>query len=170
MPPLRLPREWPYWAGGITIALVNTVLMLADGKPWGITSMLTNASARVAELVGMRPSTWGYFQSPHREQALSDFGWLDGSLWLNLGIVGGVLVSGLLSREFHIRKAPRPWRKVALAVGGGLLMGYGARLAHGCNAGILLGAIPSHSLQGWVFALVTFLGVLLGVRFFRRVL
>jgi len=170
LPALRLPREWPYWAGGVAIALVNTALLLLHGHPWGITSMLTNLGSKALQLAGMHPELWSYYQSSGREQDLSQFGWLDGALWLNLGIVAGVLCSGLLSGEFRLRRRPVPWQKAALSLIGGLLMGYGARLASGCNAGALLGGIPSLGLHGWIFALFTFVGVLAGIRLFRRLL
>lgn len=168
--PIRLPHEWPYWVGGVAIAAVNTALMVVDRRPWGVMSMLTNLGSRAMQLVGLQPEAWSYFQSPHREQSLSQFGPLDGSLWFNLGIIAGVVISGLATGELRLRRAPRPWRTAALALGGGLLMGYGARLASGCNAGALLGGIPSLSVHGWVFALFVFVGVLLGLRLFRRVL
>ena len=44
-------------------------------------------------------------------------------------------------------------------------MGYGARLAFGCNIGALFGGIASGSLHGWVWFLFAFLGSIVGVRF-----
>lgn len=170
LPALRLPREWPYWAGGVAIALINTALLLLEGRPWSLTSMLTNVGSRALQVAGMHPELWSYYQSPLRQQDLNQFTWLNGSLWLNIGIVAGVLFSGLLSGELRRRRVAQPWKKAALALGGGLLMGYGARLASGCNAGALLGGIPSFGLHGWVFALFTFAGVLAGIRLFRRLL
>ncbi|MEL6211807.1 MAG: YeeE/YedE thiosulfate transporter family protein, partial [Pseudomonadota bacterium] len=44
-------------------------------------------------------------------------------------------------------------RELWTAVLGGLLMGYGARLAYGCNIGAYLGGIVSGSAHGvwWLF-------------------
>ena len=44
-----------------------------------------------------------------------------------------------------------PWRQVLAAALGGLLMGYGARLAFGCNVGALFSGIASSSLHGWLW-------------------
>ena len=41
----------------------------------------------------------------------------------------------------------------------GLLMGYGARLAYGCNIGAYLGGVVSGSLHGWGWLLFGFLGL-----------
>jgi len=50
------------------------------------------------------------------------------------------------------------------AVVGGVLLGYGARLAFGCNIGGLLAGIASGSLHGWLWLAAGFTGTVLGVR------
>ena len=47
---------------------------------------------------------------------------------------------------------------------GGLLLGYGARLAFGCNIGAYFGGIASGSLHGWLWLVAAFAGNMLGVR------
>jgi uncharacterized membrane protein YedE/YeeE len=46
---------------------------------------------------------------------------------------------------------------------GGLLLGYGARLAFGCNIGALLAGISSGSLHGWLWLVSGFAGNIAGV-------
>jgi uncharacterized membrane protein YedE/YeeE len=41
-------------------------------------------------------------------------------------------------------------------------MGYGARIAFGCNIGALFSGIASLSLSGWVFAAFMFVGAIIG--------
>jgi uncharacterized protein len=53
---------------------------------------------------------------------------------------------------------------VLSAVIGGLLLGYGARLAFGCNIGAFFSGIASGSLHGWVWLAAAFLGSMAGVR------
>jgi uncharacterized membrane protein YedE/YeeE len=43
-------------------------------------------------------------------------------------------------------------------------MGYGARLAYGCNIGALLGGTMSGSLHGWVWLAAALAGMWLGVK------
>lgn len=52
----------------------------------------------------------------------------------------------------------------ALMVIGGLMLGYGARLAFGCNIGAYFGGIASGSLHGWVWLVAAFAGNMLGVK------
>jgi uncharacterized protein len=44
------------------------------------------------------------------------------------------------------------------------LLGYGARLAFGCNIGAFFSGIASGSLHGWVWLAAAFLGSMAGVR------
>lgn len=164
------PREWPYWVGGVALALVNALTLLADGRPWGVTATLTHLGSRLLQTIGFEPERWAYFSPVGRDTLLSQFGWWDSALWLNLGVVTGSLLASLAAGDFALRPLPRSWRKVGLSLGGGLLMGYGARLALGCTIGALVGGIASFSLHGWIFLPLVFLGVLAGIRLFRRLL
>jgi uncharacterized membrane protein YedE/YeeE len=57
-----------------------------------------------------------------------------------------------------------PARSLAAAIVGGLLLGYGARLAYGCNIGAYFSGIASGSLHGWVWLVAAFAGNAVGVR------
>ena len=43
-------------------------------------------------------------------------------------------------------------------------MGYGARIAAGCNIGALFSGIASLSVSGWVFAIAMFGGAVVGAK------
>jgi len=45
-----------------------------------------------------------------------------------------------------------------------LLLGYGARLAFGCNIGALVGGISSGSVHGWLWLVAAFSGGIVGVK------
>jgi uncharacterized membrane protein YedE/YeeE len=49
---------------------------------------------------------------------------------------------------------------------GGFLMGFGARLAGGCNIGALFSGIGNFSLSGWGFFFTLWLGSLFALKFF----
>ena len=46
---------------------------------------------------------------------------------------------------------------------GGLLMGYGARIAFGCNIGAYFGGIASFSLHGWLWGITAVVGTVAGL-------
>jgi uncharacterized membrane protein YedE/YeeE len=82
---------------------------------------------------------------------------------MDFGIVLGALLAAGLARRF----APvwrAPWRSLAAAAIGGELIGYGARLAYGCNIGAYFSGIASSSLHGWVWLLMALAGTVVGIR------
>lgn len=153
--------EAPYWAGGLAIGLANAALLAVNDKPWGITSVITDLGAKMGQFLGLlRPAEWAYY-AESRAAALAEPWWQNPDLWVNVGIVLGVVLSAVVAGEFRWKR-PK-WRHVLPGLAGGLLMGYGARLAAGCNAGALLGGIPSLSLHGWIFAAVVMAGAAAGI-------
>ena len=82
---------------------------------------------------------------------------------MNFGIVFGAMLAAALAGRFRPTLALSR-RDVITAVIGGLLMGYGARLAGGCNIGAYLGGIVSGSLHGWWWLVWGFAGSLIGTR------
>ncbi|MNE98885.1 putative inner membrane protein [compost metagenome] len=82
---------------------------------------------------------------------------------MDIGIVLGALLAAGLAGRF----APNlniPLRSLVAAVVGGLLLGYGSRLAYGCNIGAYFSGIASGSLHGWLWLVAAYAGNLVGVR------
>ncbi len=71
-----------------------------------------------------------------------------------LGIIIGAFISALISKEFKLRvpKDPKTYLQVIL---GGILMGFGAGVAAGCNIGHILSGIPHLALSS-ILALIFF--------------
>ncbi len=91
----------------------------------------------------------------------------DGGSIRNLGIIVGALVATLFASQFKFKKI-KSLKQVLAAILGGLLMGYGARLAGGCNIGALFTAIASLSLSGFVFALFLLAGAFIGSKLLAK--
>ncbi len=94
---------------------------------------------------GVDVTSWGYWQDP-ANAAKFDAGWLaEKTSVMDLGIILGALVASALAGAFVVhRRIPA---KLALgAVVGGVMMGYGARIAFGgCNIGAYFDGIASFS-------------------------
>ncbi|MCM5704096.1 YeeE/YedE family protein [Larsenimonas salina] len=167
----RLLRgPWPLLAGAVALAVLNFVTLSLAGRPWGITSAFALWGAKGASLVGIDPSSWAYWQAPDRAAALDAPVWQDITTVMNVGIIAGAMLAAALAGRF----APNiriPARSLIAAVLGGLLLGYGARIAFGCNIGAYFSGIASGSLHGWLWLVFAFAGNMLGVRlrpfFFR---
>ncbi len=157
-----LVDPWTYVSGAVILALLNIVMLAATGKAWGVTTSLTFWGAWIWEMVGGDPHGWAYFTEvkPGFNAAGFDFFKDAGSL-TNLGIIFGALLATLLANQFRIKKL-KSGKQVVAAILGGLLMGFGARLAFGCNIGALFSGIPSLSLHGWVFMVAIFMGAAIG--------
>ena len=83
---------------------------------------------------------------------------------MNLGIIAGAFLAAGLAGSFGpVRNLS--WRSALAAALGGLLMGYGARLAYGCNIGAYFSGIASGSLHGWLWLVAALLGTYAGLVF-----
>jgi uncharacterized membrane protein YedE/YeeE len=104
----------------------------------------------------MDVSSWPYW-SGGRSRALERSVFANTTSIMNFGIVFGAMAAAALAGKFSpvLRIG---WKGIATAIIGGLLMGYGARLAYGCNIGAYLGGIVSGSLHGWFWAVFAFAG------------
>ncbi|PXX98153.1 YeeE/YedE family protein [Halomonas sp. LBP4] len=158
-----LTGPWPLLAGAVALALLNFTTLALAGRPWGVTSAFALWGAKGFEFLGGDVSAWGYWQAPGNAAALRASVWGDITTVMNVGIMVGALVAASLAGRF----APNfriPARSVLAAVIGGILLGYGARLAFGCNIGAYFGGIASGSLHGWVWLVAAFAGNMLGVK------
>jgi len=154
-------KALPYVAGAVLLTLFQVVTFVTTGNPWGVSGVFANWGAWLFELVGGSVDKWYYFSSPGA-QATLEAGFLNHApSWRNLGIIFGALFAAVMASGFKIKKI-KSWRQVFAASIGGLLMGYGARIAAGCNIGALFSGITSLSLSGWVFAVFMFVGAVVG--------
>jgi uncharacterized membrane protein YedE/YeeE len=146
---------------------MQIALFAYSGNPWGVSGTFANWGAWLYRLFGGSVEKWYYFSSSGA-QATLDAGVLNhtGSL-LDFGIIAGALLATLLASQFKFKKI-KSLKQVVAAVLGGLLMGYGARLAGGCNIGALYSSIASLSLSGWVFALFLLAGAFIGSKLLAK--
>ncbi|MBN0872347.1 YeeE/YedE family protein, partial [Pseudomonas aeruginosa] len=81
-----------------------------------------------------------------------------------IGMFGGCLAAALWANNVKLR-LPRSRIRIAQAVAGGIIAGFGARLAMGCNLAAFFTGIPQFSLHAWLFAIATAIGSWFGARF-----
>lgn len=152
---------WSLGAGTIALTVVGVLCLIVLGRPWGITSGLTLWGAQIANQVGVPVGEWDYWRYAMGQVEASVF--VNGTSVMNLGLIAGAALAACLAGRYA-PKLNLSTRDIATAVVGGLLMGYGARIAFGCNIGALLSGIASGSLHGWGWFLFAFLGSVIGVR------
>ncbi|MEX0965588.1 MAG: YeeE/YedE family protein [Pseudohongiellaceae bacterium] len=158
-----LAGPWPLIAGALALAAVNVSTLLLAGRPWGVTSAFALWGGKAAVFLGIDVTQWAYWQRPGLGSALEESLFVDITSVMNIGIILGALLAAGLAGKF----APNfriPFKSVVAAVVGGILLGYGARIAYGCNIGAYFGGIGSTSLHGWLWFAAAFFGSSLGTR------
>jgi uncharacterized protein len=156
-----LRGPWPLVAGAIGLAAVNIATLVIAGRPWGVTSAFALWGAKVLDAAGVGVAAWPYWSPPAQAAALEASVITDVTSVMNFGILLGALLASMLAGRF----APG-WRvagrSLAAAVIGGVLLGYGARAAYGCNIGAYFSGVASGSLHGWLWMVAAFGGNAVG--------
>ncbi|MFG6120826.1 YeeE/YedE family protein [Thalassobacillus sp. B23F22_16] len=145
---------WPLMTAGIVLALLNGLTLMVKGSPWGITSAFALWGSKFVSLFGVDVASWGYWQG--NTEALQTTVLADATSVMNFGILFGAFIAAAAQGNFKPGKI-KPGI-AASSIIGGLMMGYGARLAFGCNIGAYFSGIASFSLHGWVWMIMALAG------------
>lgn len=157
-----LPRR--LFVAAVLIALLAIVNLAVAGQPWGIVYGLGLWGAKIAQAAGADLSANAFWSSPVHAERLSQSILTDYTSLTNIGLVVGAFLA------MRWRAAPaaqvkrlraESWAVVLLA---GLVLGYSARLAFGCNIGAFFSGVSTGSLHGWVWFAAAFAGSTFGVR------
>lgn len=154
---------WPLAWGVVGLAVLNLATLLVAGYPWSITYAFGLWGAKLWNALGGDAASWSYWSSGYPSASLHNSVLADITSVMDFGVMLGALLASALAGKY----APATKlssRRVVTAVTGGLLLGYGARLAFGCNIGAMLGGISSGSLHGWFWMVAAFGGGIVGVR------
>ncbi len=154
---------WSVVIGAIGLAGLNWLTLLVAGRPWGVTWGFTLWGAKLAQLFGWNPATSEFWSQGVGATALANSIFTDFTSLTNLGVIIGAALAAALAGRLSLRTPPSQ-RAVGAAIVGGVLMGYGARLAFGCNVGAYFGGIASTSLHGWLWIAFALCGTGLGIK------
>ncbi|WP_244817719.1 YeeE/YedE family protein [Caballeronia sp. Lep1P3] len=158
-----LHGPWPLLAGALALAVLNFATLALSGRPWGVTSAFALWGAKAASAMGVDVANWPYWMSKPNAATLAAPISHDVTSVMDIGIVlGAMLAAALAGRYAPVWRVPM--RSLAAAIVGGLMLGYGARLAYGCNIGAYFSGIVSGSLHGWLWLVAAFFGNVLGTR------
>ena len=150
---------WPLIWGSIALALFNYATLLTAGRPWSITSGLALWGAKSAESIGIDVVSWPAWSRAILDTSLAQ----DITSVMNISIILGVTMAAGLAGCFRLIGCAS-WRSLGAAIIGGIMLGYGARLAFGCNIGAFFSGIASGSLHGWLWFFCALTGNLIGIR------
>ncbi len=154
---------WPLVWGAIALALLNVATLVVSGHPWTISFGFALWAAKIAGIAGLDVSSSEFWTWPYPARALAGSIFEEDTSVMNMGIIiGAALAAGLAGKFGTLKRIPL--RSALAAAIGGLLMGYGARLAFGCNVGAFFSGIASGSLHGWLWLIAGFGGSFLGIK------
>ncbi|MGP9791418.1 YeeE/YedE thiosulfate transporter family protein [Roseinatronobacter sp. NSM] len=162
-PGKRLPPARLWWAAALIAALALANLVVA-GQPWGIVYGLGLWGAKIAQAGGADVGAIAFWAAPGNAARLDASILTDVTSLTNIGLLVGAFA---VMRWRSDPGAPAQ----ALTAGtygwvllAGVVLGYSARLAFGCNVGAFFSGISTGSLHGWVWMVAAFAGSLLGIR------
>lgn len=158
-----LRGPWPMLLGALALAALNWGVLAIAGHPWGVTWGFTIWGAKAAAAVGWDPMSSDYWSVGWRSGALEQSIFANTTSLMNIGIVIGAMAAAAIAGKLNM-PTPIRFRPFAAAVIGGLMLGYGARLAYGCNIGAFFSGVASTSLHGWAWIIAAILGNIAGVR------
>lgn len=154
--------SWPIVAGAVLLALGNLLTLLVAGHPWSITWGFALWGAKGALLAGWQPASSEFWKDGWQREVLAGSVLDDTTSMMDLALMLGALCAASLAGRF----APQwrmQWRSLAAALIGGLAIGYGARIAYGCNIGAFISGAASGSLHGWLWIVAALPGTWLGI-------
>ncbi|MBZ5699786.1 MAG: YeeE/YedE family protein [Acidobacteriia bacterium] len=154
---------WPLVAGALSLAAVNIATLVLAGRPWGITSAFALWGSKVLAALGVGVAAWPYWQPAGNAAALRESVFSDITSVMDIGILlGALMAAGLAGRFAPFWRVPT--KSLLAAVIGGLMLGYGARIAYGCNIGAFFSGVSSSSVHGWLWFVAAFAGNGVGTR------
>ena len=161
-------RYWPPLLAGVALGLVLLASFLVTGHGLGASGAFTRLAAAAGAALAPGASAANPYLGPYlRTDPLA--GWI---VWEVLGVLIGGLIGSLAGRRFRpgVERGPAVGvaARLALALGGGVLTGFGARLARGCTSGLGLSGGATLAVAALVFLAAFFAAGFVTMRLVRR--
>lgn len=156
--------QWPILAVILLLVLGNFLTLLLAGRPWGVTSAFALWGSKALNMTGVDVTSWDYWQNP---AALNSSVFFDITSVMNLGLFFGSFIAAHLMGTFKLG-----WnisfKLFLVSIIGGLMLGYGSRIAYGCNIGAFFSGVSSASFSGWIWFVSAFAGNIFGSAIKKR--
>lgn len=166
--PIR-PFWSPLWAG-LALGLVLLLTFIWTGHGLGATGATTRLSAWLGLQLAPAAVANNAYLGPIAEGGRPLSSWIS---WQVLGVALGALASafwaGRLRVQWDGERSIGRGKRVLTALLGGVLAGFGARVAAGCTSGLGLSGAATLSIAAFVFLAVFFVSGLLVTRVIRGV-
>ena len=167
---MKFDTRWPPVPAGILIGISMMLAWIVSGRGLGASGGMTRLVAWVQH--GLFPamteeSTYFARYFAGGAHPLNDY-----VVFLLVGLLIGAFVAAWLTGKVRLEVLRGPRSSVAyrlvLALGGGVLAGFAARLARGCTSGQGLVGGAELSVGAWVFLMCIFAGGWMAAWFVRK--
>lgn len=165
-----MPRQIPWWIGGISMSLLFYFSFSTFGadRPIGASTGMAYLST---VFFGLDAKDYAYVAE------IENSGAWEGVMLVGV-FFGGLFMSIFVTKTFHISYIPTLWKerknssvrsRMLWSFIAGFLLVFGARLAGGCNAGHILSGGAQLAVSGIIFAVVALgTGVITGRFFYKK--
>ncbi len=159
-------RPWKLGVGATVIGAIFVMLMSVTKAGWGASTPYGFWFGRLLISFGVSPEKLASFTN--KPVGVYTMPFFDHPINVqNVGIILGTLIALLLAgnliKSFKGGLSITFKDSIFFAIGG-LCMGFGTRLANGCNVGALYTPIANFSLSGWIFFIFLIAGGIIGYK------
>ncbi len=163
-------RRWPPVVAGIVLGLSMLSAFVISGRGIGASGAITRFVAvlqhAVAPELTERSAYFGRYFA-HGQNPLENY-----LIYIMVGLLLGSFVGAWTCQDVRLEvlRGPNISRagRLALALLGGILVGFAARLARGCTSGLALVGGAQLSVGAWAFMACVFAGGYAAAYFVRR--
>jgi hypothetical protein len=155
--------RWSPYAVGVGIGILSWLSFLISRQPIACSTTFARISGMIERWFrGKKVDAKPYYR---KITLVVDWQWM-----LVTGVVIGSLISALLSGDFQWQWVPSLWEtafggdpvlRVAVALIGGICIGFGARWADGCTSGHGISGTLQLAVSSWISAICFFIGGIL---------
>ncbi|MCX7780507.1 MAG: selenium metabolism membrane protein YedE/FdhT [Negativicutes bacterium] len=142
----------------ITLGVISALYFGMLGVAWAVTGEFTRWGGHFLQFLGVNTDAYSYLKLVRF--AGTPLTRVDGVLVL--GMFAGALISALLGQNVKIRIPTG--KRIFQALLGGIIAGFGTRMAMGCNLAALFTGIPQLSFHTWLFTIGTIAGTFYGLK------
>ncbi|HLN21989.1 MAG TPA: YeeE/YedE thiosulfate transporter family protein [Bacteroidales bacterium] len=165
------PKKYlnPY-VGGVLLGLVLLAANFVAGRGLGASGAIKSTVVSAMTTIAPSAENSGFVKEFHESHAGNPM-----KTWLvfeMMGVIIGGFISGALSGRLRLKVEHSPGitsrKRLLLALGGGILFGFGSQLGRGCTSGSALSGMAVLSLGGFVTMMAIFGTAFALAYFFRR--
>jgi uncharacterized protein len=153
-------REWPWWQAGALLGLLNAATFYFSNYYLSTSTTFSRAAGMIVGLFSPEHVAQNAYY-----QATKPI--VDWQFMLVIGLFLGAFLASKLSGAFQVSLVPDLFaarfgdgaaRRWGIGLLGGVLLGFGARMADGCTSGHTISGAAQLALSGWVATAGFFIG------------